>query len=140
MSSSPPLDEPGAAAPLVLSEQGSFWVGVGRRQTEAGTVPEAAMYVQFQIPADLRHPLPVVMVHGGGGQGSLGDLQVPGRQAVAEPFKPRPHVSGRQLLERLSLSGLLPICPMSGVKASLYTDLVRSDRPGSPPSSQSSTA
>lgn len=70
MSSSPPLDEPGATAPLVLSEQGGFWVGVGRRQTEAGTVPEAAMYVQFQIPADLRHPLPVVMVHGGGGQGT----------------------------------------------------------------------
>ncbi|MEH0590107.1 alpha/beta fold hydrolase, partial [Streptomyces sp. B21-106] len=59
-----------AASPLTISEQGAFWVGVGRRPTEAGTAAEAAMYVQYQIPADLRHPLPVVMVHGGGGQGT----------------------------------------------------------------------
>jgi pimeloyl-ACP methyl ester carboxylesterase len=65
MSSSPPLD-----GPLVISEQGGFWAGIGRRRIEAGTVPEAAMYVQYQVPADLRHPFPVVMVHGGGGQGT----------------------------------------------------------------------
>ncbi|MER6222694.1 hypothetical protein ABT189_19400 [Streptomyces sp900105755] len=59
-----------AASPLTISEQGAFWVGVGRKPTEAGTAAEAAMYVQFQIPADLRYPLPVVMVHGGGGQGT----------------------------------------------------------------------
>ncbi|WP_407698437.1 alpha/beta hydrolase [Streptomyces cyaneochromogenes] len=59
-----------AASPLTISEQGAFWVGVGRKPTEAGTAAQAAMYAQYQIPADLRHPLPVVMVHGGGGQGS----------------------------------------------------------------------
>jgi pimeloyl-ACP methyl ester carboxylesterase len=73
MTSSPPpgTAEPArAASPLTISEQGAFWVGVGRKPTEAGTAAEAAMYVQYQIPADLRHPLPVVMVHGGGGQGT----------------------------------------------------------------------
>jgi pimeloyl-ACP methyl ester carboxylesterase len=70
MSSTPPLDGSGDAPALMIREQGGFWVGVGRRRTDAGTVPEAAMYVQFQIPAEQRHRLPVVMVHGGGGQGT----------------------------------------------------------------------
>jgi pimeloyl-ACP methyl ester carboxylesterase len=70
MSTSPPLHGPDDARALVISEQGGFWVGAGRRRTEAGTAPEAAMYVQYQIPAGVRHPLPVVMVHGGGGQGT----------------------------------------------------------------------
>lgn len=73
MTSSPPPGTAGSAragSPVTISEQGAFWVGVGRRPTEAGTAAEAAMYVQYQIPADLRYPLPVVMVHGGGGQGT----------------------------------------------------------------------
>ncbi|GAB2862498.1 alpha/beta hydrolase [Lentzea nigeriaca] len=73
MTISPPAGtaEPArAASSLTISEQGAFWVGVGRKPTEAGTAAEAAMYVQYQIPADLRYPLPVVMVHGGGGQGT----------------------------------------------------------------------
>ena len=70
MSSTPALDGSGDAPALMIREQGGFWVGVGRRRTDAGTVPEAAMFVQFQIPAEQRHRLPVVMVHGGGGQGT----------------------------------------------------------------------
>jgi hypothetical protein len=73
---------------LVLSGQGGFWVGTGRRQAEAGTVPEAAMYVQYQIPADLRHPLPVVMVHGGGGQGTDFLSTPDGRPGWATRFLP----------------------------------------------------
>lgn len=56
--------------PLRISEQGQFWVGVSRERAEHGTVAGAAMYVRYQIPADLRHPHPLVMVHGGGGQGT----------------------------------------------------------------------
>jgi pimeloyl-ACP methyl ester carboxylesterase len=55
-------------APLVIADQGHFWVGVRRRADDHGTVPTGHMFVQYQIP-DRRHPLPVVMVHGGGGQG-----------------------------------------------------------------------
>ena len=27
------------------------------------------MYVEYQIPAKVKHPYPIVLVHGGGGQG-----------------------------------------------------------------------
>jgi pimeloyl-ACP methyl ester carboxylesterase len=54
---------------LVIADQGHFWVGVKRRGTDRGTLPTDAMFVQYQIPAERRHPIPIVMVHGGGGQG-----------------------------------------------------------------------
>jgi pimeloyl-ACP methyl ester carboxylesterase len=56
-------------APLVIADQGHFWVGVRRRVTGYGTVPTDHMFVQYQIPVRRRHPFPIVMVHGGGGQG-----------------------------------------------------------------------
>lgn len=56
--------------PLAIAEQGYFWVGVSRSRQQHGTVVAAAMHVQYQIPAQIRHPYPVVMVHGGGGQGT----------------------------------------------------------------------
>jgi pimeloyl-ACP methyl ester carboxylesterase len=44
------------------------------------------MYVQFQIPAERRHPFPLVLVHGGGGQG-LDFLGTPdGRPGWATDF------------------------------------------------------
>jgi len=56
--------------PVALAEQGHFWVGVERIAGEQGTVASGGqMYVEFRIPAGLRHELPVVLVHGGGGQG-----------------------------------------------------------------------
>jgi pimeloyl-ACP methyl ester carboxylesterase len=55
--------------PLVLADQGFFWTGVNRRQTPSGTIASGQMFVQYQIPERLLHPYPIVMVHGGGGQG-----------------------------------------------------------------------
>jgi pimeloyl-ACP methyl ester carboxylesterase len=54
---------------LELAAQGFFWVGGQRLDTPAGPVLRAQMYVEYWIPRDLRHPLPIVMIHGGGGQG-----------------------------------------------------------------------
>lgn len=54
---------------LALAAQGFFWVGGQRLDTPAGPVMRGQMYVEYWIPADLRHPLPIVMIHGGGGQG-----------------------------------------------------------------------
>ena len=55
---------------LVLSEQGSFFVGgevtslpPGRGGGPGGDVTIHQMYVQYQVPAEVEH-LPVVMVHG----------------------------------------------------------------------------
>jgi pimeloyl-ACP methyl ester carboxylesterase len=55
--------------PLVIADQGHFWVGVKRRATDHGTVPTDHMFVQYQIPVEPHHSFPIVMVHGGGGQG-----------------------------------------------------------------------
>ena len=63
----PPASKESTA--VVLSDQGGFWVGVRRKSVAYGTVAEGQAFVQFAIPAKLRHPYPVVLVHGGGGQG-----------------------------------------------------------------------
>jgi pimeloyl-ACP methyl ester carboxylesterase len=55
---------------LKLADQGGFWVGVQRKKMSYGTIAQGQMFVQYMIPAAKRHPLPVVMVHGGGGQGT----------------------------------------------------------------------
>jgi pimeloyl-ACP methyl ester carboxylesterase len=55
---------------LKLAEQGGFWVGVGRKQMPYGEIAQGQMFVQYMIPAQRRYPYPVVMTHGGGGQGT----------------------------------------------------------------------
>jgi pimeloyl-ACP methyl ester carboxylesterase len=53
-----------------LHDQGHFYVGVQRKQMPYGTIPMGQMFVQFMKPAEKTRPLPIVMVHGGGGQGT----------------------------------------------------------------------
>jgi len=55
---------------LKLADQGGFWIGVQRKQMPYGSIAQGQMFVQYMIPAQKRHALPVVMVHGGGGQGT----------------------------------------------------------------------
>jgi pimeloyl-ACP methyl ester carboxylesterase len=55
---------------LKLADQGCFWVGVQRKKMQYGTIAMGQMYVQYMIPAEKRYPYPVIMVHGGGGQGT----------------------------------------------------------------------
>ena len=52
-----------------LADQGCFWVGVQHKPMSYGTIALGQMYVQYMIPAEKRYPYPVVLVHGGGGQG-----------------------------------------------------------------------
>jgi pimeloyl-ACP methyl ester carboxylesterase len=53
-----------------LADQGYFWVGVTYEQREGqSTVDGTQMYVEFQQPEEQTQPLPVVLIHGGGGQG-----------------------------------------------------------------------
>jgi pimeloyl-ACP methyl ester carboxylesterase len=54
---------------LKLTDQGCFWVGVQRKKMSYGTIAMGQQYVQYMIPAEKRYPYPVIMVHGGGGQG-----------------------------------------------------------------------
>ncbi len=56
--------------PLDLAEYSYFWVGVERAELARGTVVSGKqMYVEYAVPTQLRHPYPIVLVHGGGGQG-----------------------------------------------------------------------
>ena len=45
-------------------------MGVQRKKMSYGTIAMGQMYVQYMIPAEKRYPYPVIMVHGGGGQGT----------------------------------------------------------------------
>ena len=48
-----------------------MWVNVKRAETARGAfVGGQQMYVEYMIPTQVRHPFPVVLVHGGGGQGT----------------------------------------------------------------------
>jgi pimeloyl-ACP methyl ester carboxylesterase len=60
----------GEAGPINLRDQGFFWVGARPKPapTGTGTVIEGQMYVGFQLALHKRHPYPLVLVHGGGGQ------------------------------------------------------------------------
>lgn len=58
------------ATPLDLAEWSYFWLGVKRAPLARGTVANGEqMYVEYMVPAQVRHPFAIVMVHGGGGQG-----------------------------------------------------------------------
>jgi len=75
--SSPLLPEDSAARQtkktLALAEWSYFWVGVEHQQRASAAdviVNGKQMYVEYQIPAERRYPYPIVLVHGGGGQGT----------------------------------------------------------------------
>jgi pimeloyl-ACP methyl ester carboxylesterase len=55
-------------AALALADQGCFWVGAQEKPTRFGTIISGQMFVQYLIPAKLRHETPIVLVHGGSGQ------------------------------------------------------------------------
>jgi pimeloyl-ACP methyl ester carboxylesterase len=53
----------------VTSRRGYFWVGIELTSAPYGTVPRGQMYVEWEAPVDGGRPYPVVLIHGGGGQG-----------------------------------------------------------------------
>lgn len=54
----------------VTVRRGQFWVPGERVRTEHGTVQRAPLFVQWEAPPGDAHPIPLVLVHGGGGQGT----------------------------------------------------------------------
>ena len=65
------LHAAGAARPLELAAQGFFWTGgeIVAHET-AGPVMRGQQYVEYWIPRELTHAFPLVLIHGGGGQGT----------------------------------------------------------------------
>jgi len=53
----------------VTSRRGFFWTGIERVQSQYGTVVRGPMYVEWEEPVEVTQPYPIVLIHGGGGQG-----------------------------------------------------------------------
>ncbi len=75
-----------SAPPTRLVAQGSFWAGVERVTRGQATQASGQMFVQYAIPAELRCPWPLVLVHGGGGQGTDYLITPDGRPGWASFF------------------------------------------------------
>lgn len=67
MSNTPPHE---TQTPLISSRRGNFWVPGEIIQTSQGTVQRAPLFAEWEAPEVVRFPYPLVLVHGGGGQGS----------------------------------------------------------------------
>jgi pimeloyl-ACP methyl ester carboxylesterase len=52
---------------MKLADTGYFWVGTEHKKMPYGTIITGQMFVQYFTPAEIRHPFPVILVHGGGG-------------------------------------------------------------------------
>lgn len=65
------LHAAGRGRPLELAAQGFFWTG-GEiiDHPQAGKAMRGQQYVEYWIPQVLQHELPIMMIHGGGGQGT----------------------------------------------------------------------
>jgi pimeloyl-ACP methyl ester carboxylesterase len=71
----PPVRRPAALPPHlagdpVTARRGFFWVGVEPASVPAGTAPRGQMFVQWEAPPKVTKPYPLVLIHGGGGQGT----------------------------------------------------------------------
>lgn len=62
-------DPSGAKKPVHVADQGFFFVGGELVETPYGRIPSGQMFVAYQIPEEVTQPYPLVLVHGGGGQG-----------------------------------------------------------------------
>src|SRR5436189_4091007 len=72
---------------LDIAEWSYHWYGVEHALLARGTVCNGMqMYVERWIPRDVRHPYPVVLIHGGFGQGSDWFSTIDGRRGWASLF------------------------------------------------------
>jgi len=55
---------------LVTARRGFFWVGGEPYPMPDGTALRGQMFVQWETPEEVTKPYPVVLIHGGGGQGT----------------------------------------------------------------------
>jgi pimeloyl-ACP methyl ester carboxylesterase len=74
------------SGPLVIARQGYFFVGGSIDKMLEGSPMVGHMYVEFQVPQQLAHPYPVVMIHGGGQTGTNFTGTPDGREGWAPYF------------------------------------------------------
>ncbi|HTY69999.1 MAG TPA: alpha/beta hydrolase [Alphaproteobacteria bacterium] len=79
------LDSNDAGPPLSIARQGYLFAG-GTIRDEPGRPMAGQLYAEFQIPHPLRHPFPIIMVHGGGQTGTNFTGTPDGREGWAQFF------------------------------------------------------
>lgn len=67
VTSPPHLDR---ETPLLRTRRGNFWIPGDVVQTGSVHVQRGPMHVEWETPEELTHPDPIVLIHGGGGQGT----------------------------------------------------------------------
>jgi pimeloyl-ACP methyl ester carboxylesterase len=72
--------------PLALADEGTFYAGGHYDQDHAARHIVGQIYVEYRIPADLKHPFPIVLVHGGNQSGSGWFSTPDGRPGWAQYF------------------------------------------------------
>ena len=99
---------------LDIAEWSYFWYGVEHATLARGTVCNGMqMYVEHWIPTQVKHPYPVVLVHGGYGQGSDWLATPDGRRGWAsccwsrvQGLRSGPAGPGPQSLSSVSCTGI----------------------------------
>ncbi len=76
-------------APVVLAKSGVFYAGGRYDKDHPDQHFVGQMYVEYQIPADQRHPYPIVLIHGGGQTGAGWWTTSDGRPGWAQYFLAR---------------------------------------------------
>ncbi len=80
------VTEDAAPPPLTLAKQGYFYAG-GHYANDKPNKPFVGQaYVEYRIPQDLKHPFPIVMIHGGGVHGATWLATPDGREGWAQYF------------------------------------------------------
>lgn len=77
---------PAPAAELTVAEQGYLFAGGHYVNGPDGRYLSGQAYVEYQIPAHRTHPLPIVMIEGGGQSGSNFTGTPDGREGWAQFF------------------------------------------------------
>ncbi|GGG60061.1 alpha/beta hydrolase [Kocuria dechangensis] len=81
-----PVPHQDTTIPAVTSRRGQFWVPGDTVATSTGTAQRGPMFVQWEAPEPLTGKRPLVLVHGGGGQGTDWLGTVDGRPGWAHRF------------------------------------------------------
>src|SRR5437879_2681942 len=79
-------DDGDSRGPLILREQGNFFVG-GAHNANDQIVGQ--MYVEYWIPQHQEHPFPIILVHGGGQIGAGWSQTPDGRERWVQFFARR---------------------------------------------------
>jgi pimeloyl-ACP methyl ester carboxylesterase len=75
-----------AQLPIAIAEQGTFYAGGHYDDTNPEQHFIGQVYVDYRIPEDLKHPFPIIMVHGGSVHGATWSSTPDGRPGWAQYF------------------------------------------------------